>query len=127
MLLAIAAVAAVLGVHLAYWDNNVPPQFGNYPVVLGWYLVATAVASAMSLTGRYALRTPFLATAVFGWAFFALVLQFGHVDSITMVPWLERTSWMGLSIMGACLLVAMTVVSVTTRPEPTTVPRAPSP
>jgi len=113
LFLAVTAIAVVIGVHLAFWKSG-QMEF-NHRLALGWYLSATGLATALSITANYRLRTPLLATAVLGWAYFAFVLRLGYIQYGAEAEFLESGAWMGLAIMGACLLVSMAVTLVVTR------------
>lgn len=116
LFLAVTAIGVVIGVHLAFWKTG--PQESNHRLVLGWFLLATGLATALSLTSNYRRRTPFLATALLGWAYFAFVLKLGYIQHFAEAEWLESGAWMGLCLMGPCLLVSLAVTSVVTRSDP---------
>src|SRR5688500_13687397 len=88
LLLATAAVAAALGTHLAFWEYG---QFkNNYSFVLGYYLLAACMASALSIDGRYRVRPHYMATALLGWAYFLFPLKMGRVETFSEVEWLQK-------------------------------------
>jgi hypothetical protein len=101
LLLAVTIVAAGLGVHLGMAKQSQPV----YPLWLGWYLLALAVATVLAC-GKPGARMAYQISATFGWAYLICVLRagFGLVGGFDAI-WLVGNAQLGLGLLGVSLLI----------------------
>jgi len=96
-----AAIAAALGTHVTFWGKGGQE---NYAIWLGYYLIAASLLTTASFSKVIPLRGAFWATAIFGWAYFLSVLRAGFGLEYAL------PTQLGLSLMGVCFLIAVTVI-----------------
>jgi hypothetical protein len=101
-----AAVAAALATHRAFWNSALP----NHKLLLGDYLVLASLATGLGFVKTVPVRGAFHVTAIFAWAYLACGLHAGF-GAMNDAQSLALSTKIGLALMGVCFLLASTVLT----------------
>jgi hypothetical protein len=116
LFLLVAIAAGAFATYRAFWN----PQLANHhQLLLGLHLAVVSLATAGVFSDRPIIRWRCLAMAIFGWSYFAFVLQGGFgVETASEAELLARNAKVGLAFVALTGLAAIMLSSVLGKKQP---------
>jgi len=107
--LAVATVAAFLGVFSGFWNRSHP----NHELLLGVYILLVSAIAVVTFPAHARFRNGLLAACVFGVVYFICVLKGGFgIYTIQDSRGLVKNTLMGCSLIAVSFMVAQLVTTV---------------